>query len=198
MKLTSLRKNKTFKCLQDYRQGTKPIVTRASESLASINSIPNTQGNLGSNAFPSMTSLKSADDVLLQTNKNAASETESDGKKPGENSDTGDKTDNVETSTQNGGSEKLIEFSPTKPKLVDISPTVQTVDGVTESESNTDNTGESTPSKVEEINDNSVDGNLVVKERTSPIVTHQPDSPTRRSALFVLSFFYLQTKALPI
>ena len=197
MKLTSLRKNKTFKCFQDYRQGTKPIVTRASESLASINSIPNTQGNLGSNAFRSMTSLKSADDVLLQTKKNVASETESDGKKPREISDTGDKSDNVETSTQNGSSEKLIEFSPTKPKLVDISPTVQTVDG-TESESNTDNTGESTPSKGEEINDNSVDGNLVVKERTSPIVTHQSDSPTRRSALFVLGFFYLQTKALPI
>ena len=137
------------------------------------------QGNLASHAFRSMTSLKSADDVLLP-NKDATCEAEPDTKGVKGNPDTVDSA-----SGQNGGSEKLIEFSPTKPKLVDISPTVQTVDGVTESESNTDNISETTTNgkqgeKVEETKEESVDGNVVTKEKTSPIVTHKPDSPTRR------------------
>ena len=155
-------------------------MTRASESMASINSIPNMQGNLASHAFRSMTSLKSADDVLLPTNKDTVGEAEPDTKGVKESSDTVDSASGL-----NGANEKLIEFGPTKPKLVDISPVVQTVDGVTESESNTDNISKTTTNgkqgeKVEETKEESVDGNLGTKGKTSPIVTHQPDSPTRR------------------
>ena len=98
--------------------------------MASINSIPNAQGSLGSSAFRSMTSLKSADDVLLPSKPSSTSE--SDAKE--------------NTGTAESSSEKLIEFSPAKQKdtkLVDISPSEevkQTVNGVTESESNTDET----------------------------------------------------------
>ena len=149
--------------------------------MASINSIPNAQGSLGSNAFRSMTSLKSADDVLLPTN----------------NSGTGDLEANETKETahnsisKSDSSEKLIEFSPTKQKetkLVDFSPSdeiKQIVNGVTESESNTDENGSGKESdrvqenKVEE-SEESVDGNVAAKAKASPIVSHQPESPTRR------------------
>ncbi len=158
------------------------MVTRASESLASLSSSSNAPGNLGLHAR-SMTSLKSADDVLLANNKNS-SETDQDTKEAHDSS-------KGEESTQKA--EKLIDFSPTEPKkkLVDISPSdteanTQTVNGVTESESCTDN--EDATKKSDEAKEGtgetetgeSVDGNIGTKERSSPIVTHQPESPSRR------------------
>ena len=148
--------------------------------MASINSIPNAQGTLGSNAFRSMTSLKSADDVLLPTNKSV-------GTGDLEANETKDTADN----NTSDSSEKLIEFSPTKQKetkLVDFSPTEevkQIVNGVTESESNTDEnvTGKQSENAQEnkvEKSEESVDGNVAAKTKTSPIVSHQPESPTRR------------------
>ena len=148
--------------------------------MASINSIPNAQGTLGSNAFRSMTSLKSADDVLLPTNKSGTGESEAN--------ETKETTEN--DISKSDSDEKLIEFSPTKQKeikLVDL-PTdeiKQIVNGVTESESNTDEnlTGKENENvqenKVEESKE-SVDGNVGAKTKASPIVSHQPESPTRR------------------
>ena len=149
--------------------------------MASINSIPNAQGTLGSNAFRSMTSLKSADDVLLPTNKSGTGDSEaSETKETAEND-----------ISKSDSSEKLIEFSPTKQKetkLVDFSPTdeiKQIVNGVTESESNTDENvtskeSENVQENKEEESKDCVDGNVGAKKKASPIVCHQPESPTRR------------------
>ena len=146
---------------QDYREGTKPVVTKGSGSMASINSIPNAQSNLGSDAFCSMTSLKSADDVLLPAIKNT-SEQKAIGTDPGtkatkENSDScKGKSDIVEVSGENDDSEKLIEISPRErmvTKLAEILPTdnvitVHAVNGAAESESNTDNASGETGGKA--------------------------------------------------
>ncbi len=175
-------------CAQDFRHETKPVVTRASESLASISSA-NAQGNLATQPFRSMTSLKSADDALAPSDK-TQTEAEPTVK---ENADTA--ADTAASLENNGGTEKLIDFSPTEPKevkLVDISPeenadTLQKVNGVTETESSTDKetVGESepkpsAPSEEASEHQESVDGGVLTKRKTSPIVTNQPESPSRK------------------
>ncbi len=133
------------------------MVSRASESMQSITSMPNHPGSLASGASSraninrSMTSLKSADDTLQirEASIKESQEPESEG------------NETIKENKQEANDEKkdnpkdtLIDLSPAeKGKLISLtpehSPYVQKVNGVTESESSTDVVFELNPESEE-------------------------------------------------
>ncbi len=134
------------------------MVSRASESMQSITSMPNHPGSLASGASSraninrSMTSLKSADDTLQIREASIKESQEPEGE--GNETIKENKQDATEENKSNS-KDTLIDLSPAEKegKLISLtpehSPNVQKVNGVTESESSTDVVFELNPESEE-------------------------------------------------